>query len=98
MIPVAIATFREVFLGAGVDSGDVVGSGDEIGVVEVGVEEADCSVGAGDAEDDDGNDVVAGTDVVAAIAMSARRFLIPEQGTTHPRSLPAWSRRCHNNC
>jgi len=70
VIPVAIATFREVFLGAGVDSGDVVGPGDEIGVVEVGVEKADCSVDAGEADDDDGDDVVAGTDVVAA-AISA---------------------------
>lgn len=98
MIPVAIATFREVFLGAGVDSGDVVGSGDEIGVVEVGVEKADCSVDAGEADDDDGDDVVAGTDVVAAIAMSARHFLPPEQGTTHRRFQLIWTRRYHNNC
>ena len=75
-------------MGAGVDSGDLVGSDDETGVVEVGVENADCSVDAGEAEDDDGNDVVAGTDVVAAIAMSARRFLIPEQRTTDLRSQP----------
>jgi len=95
---VAIATFREVFLGAGVDSGDVVGPGDEIGVVEVGVEKADCSVDAGEADDDDGDDVVAGTDVVAAIAMSARHFLTPEQGITHQRSLPTWIHRYHSSC
>lgn len=71
----AIVTFREVFLGAGADSGNVVGSSEEFGVVEVGVENADCSVDAGEAEDGDGNDVVAGTDVVAAIPMSAQRLL-----------------------
>lgn len=70
-----IAVLREVFLGAGADSGDVVGSGEEIGVVEVGVENADCSVDAGEAEEDDSDDVIDGIDVVAAVFMSVCHFL-----------------------
>lgn len=65
-MPAAIATVREVFLGAEAGSDNSVSWGDGIGVVEVGVDDADRGVDAGEADVDDSNDVIDGTDVVAA--------------------------------
>ena len=95
-MPVATATVREVLLGAGAGSAGVVGPGDEIGTVEVAIDNADGGVDAGEAMEDDSNVPV--IVVVAAICMSVRHILAQKGWVTHQQSQPTSTLRHHSSC